>query len=310
MTQLEYIATGTYGLVMKETINKKSHIIKQQYYNNDIDNIKNTYEVLYSKKAYTENPDIFIKIIRYEVADFNRADTIKKKVPITSHTIDTGWFQYIYSEYMDLGDLFKLCLTKTKDLADDMPMLNIINILGCYFNGLYILHNKLNIIHGDITASNMLVKYIGPGYKQKIIYEDKEYFLNADCYMFKICDFGIAEPVEDLQINNNMYSSHIFRDYLLLYFLYFIQQKYGLFLYYDLFNVLIEETIIDINTIILKNTHDIDKYDYHFNETYTYSSVCKYFNKFHNIDTDTILYKKLPVDLLNEFLELYKQYME
>jgi hypothetical protein len=69
-------------------------------------------------------------------------------------------------------------------------------------------------------------------------------------------------------------------------------------------------SLIDINTIILKNTHDIDKYDYYFNETYTYSSVCKYFNEFHNIETDTILYKKLPVDLLNEFLELYKQYME
>lgn len=306
MIKLEYIATGTFGIIMKETINEVPYIIKQQNYDNDLNNNDFGLEFKISKLAHSENPDIFIKCIRLEIADFNRADTLKNiKLPIQTKP-DTGWYQYIYMEYMDLGDLYNL--NKIYEEGDEM--FSIVNILGCYFNGLYILHNKLNIIHGDITSLNILVRYIGPDYKQRIVYKDKEYLLISDGYMFKISDFGIAEHIKKIPINNNIIQCHVYRDYLLLYYIYFQQKNHSSFLYYNLFYNLIEKTIHRINIITLDYTYDIDTYDYYFNKKYNYFSICKYFNKFHDINKDNVLFYQLPEELLDTFLEIYNTYLE
>jgi hypothetical protein len=303
MEKLEYIATGTYGIIMKETINQISYIIKQQMYDNDDD--KSGQESTIAKLAYSENPDIFIKCIKFEVGDFNRAEKIDKIVPFLKDIPDTGWYQYIYMEYMELGDLYNL----NKSYKKGDKMLNIINILGCYFNGLYILHNKLNIIHGDMTSLNILVRYVGLGYKQNIIYKDKEYSLITDGYMFKITDFGISEYIERIPVNSDdIMETHIYRDYLLLYYIYFHQKKHSSFLYYNIFTNLIKETIYMINEITFNYKNDISVYEYYFYDNYNYFSICKYFNKYHSINKDSILFTRLPENLLDKFLELYSEY--
>ncbi len=310
MKKLEYITKGTYGIIMKETINEYSYIIKQQNYDNNLEH-EFGLEFKIGKLTYSENPDIFIKLIKLEIADFNRATSLNQSNTLAEQSIsnnipDIGWYQYIFMEYMELGDLYNL--NKNRENGDEM--LNIVNVLGCYFNGLYILHNKLNIIHGDMTSLNILVRYIGPGYKQKIIYKDKEYFLISDGYMFKITDFGISEYIKKMPVKNDIIECHIYRDYLLLYYIYFQQKNNCAFLYYNLFSELIKNTIYKVNSIALEYSYDLDIYDYYFDKKYNYFSVCKYFNKFHCIDKDNILFYKVPEELLDKFLELYNIYFE
>lgn len=198
-------------------------------------------------------------------------------------------------EYMNSGDLYGF--VKTNSYFD------LTGILGCYLNALYILHNKLNIIHGDLTPNNLLVHYIGRDYRQKIIINNETHYINTNGYCYKIADFGLAEYIDKTK-NKSVYINHIYRDYLILFFLYFNKHK---FYNYNKFIDLIEIPIGQINDDLYygyKNTH---KYKNSFIEEFNYKSVCNFMNKFLEIDNDNTLIYELPKLLLDDFIDIINQ---
>ena len=69
----------------------------------------------------------------------------------------------------------------------DKEAYDISGILGCYLNGLYILHNKCNLIHGDLKPLNIcidngFIKLIDFGTSCKIV-DDKNDFKNTIGWM-------------------------------------------------------------------------------------------------------------------------------
>ena len=198
-------------------------------------------------------------------------------------------------EYMNLGDLFNFLLR-------DYTVCNfdITGILGCYLNGLYILHNKLNIIHGDLTPMNILVTYMGSTYRQKIICDDKEYYINTNGYKYNISDFGLAEYIEEDDINNT-YINHIYRDYLLLFFLYFNKT---IFYNYNMFGSIIELCVEQIKDNLFESYGITDKYKKYFLENNNFTSVCNFMDQYLEIDYNDALFYDIPKILLKEFIEL------
>ncbi len=251
MDNITYISSGSYGIIMK----KHNIIIKQQY-NSLYESNKSfaEYEVELCDLAYKINPYIFIKILKYDFSrDLNMAKSIGRKIPLID-CVSLG-YSYIYMENMDDGDFYNFM--KNRIIIKNIKC-SIIGILFCYVNGLYILHNKLNIVHGDLTPSNILVKYIGGDYKQKIYYDNiNDNYINTIGYMYKIADFGLAR--KGLKKN-----SYILRDYLMLYYLYYY--KYYFYDYY-LFEDIIEHVIYKLNDIILNYVDNMDEY-YHVLENY------------------------------------------
>jgi serine/threonine protein kinase len=206
-------------------------------------------------------------------------------------------------EWMEFGDLFTFLFKNNKTSNFD-----ITGILGCYLNGLYILHNKCNLIHGDLTPLNILVRYVSPDYKQKIIYDDKEYNINTGGYNFKISDFGLTEYLGKTIYNRtknkqpyNIYINHIYRDYLLLFFLYFNKD---IFYNYDIFSNIIDITVNMIKDELFESYGTTDKYNKHFIEKYTFNSVCYFMDTFMEIDDDNTLLFEIPKILFNEFIEI------
>jgi serine/threonine protein kinase len=290
---LEFIGKGTYGIIMKKkTQNNHYYIIKQfrvEIYDDGTTSLER--EANFAKKAYNMNDDIFINIINNYTSDINLAKQINIKVPFIN-CISINNFAYIHMEYMSCGDLYEYIKTyKYFDLT---------GILGCYFNGLNILHNELNIIHGDITPNNILVNYIGPDYRQKIIINNNIHYIDTKGYCFKIADFGLAEYLYNTK-NNNSYISHIYRDYLLLYYLFFYNNK---FYNYRKFCDLIEIPLGQINDDFFIGYSKTDKYKQNFVEDFSYRSVCNFMNKFLEINNDSKLIFDLPKILLQDFIDI------
>ena len=288
---LEYIGKGTFGIIMKKRTNGLFHIIKQfriEYYDNEINSLSR--ESKYAKLAYNINNDIFINILKEEILNENLAKKIDINVPLIN-CISINNFGYIHMEYMSEGDLYKFIKTNN--------YFNLIGILGCYLNGLDILHNQLNIIHGDLTASNILVHYVGPNYRQKITINNEIYYFDTNGYNYKITDFGLAELINDTKYKKS-YKNYLYRDYLLLYFLYFNKKK---FYNYNKFIDLIELCIGQINDDIYDGYNKTDEYKNNFINEFNYHSVCKFMNLYLESEFDNSLIYKVPNILLNEFLD-------
>lgn len=289
---LEFVGKGTYGVIMKKTTNSFNYIIKQfrvEIYDDGTTSFER--EVLYTKMANNINDDIFINIIKDEISSINLAKQIDIIVPFIN-CISLNNFGYIHMEYMNEGDLNKFLNNENEfDLS---------GILGCYLNGLNILHNELKIIHGDLTPNNLLVNYVGGNYKQKIVIDDEIYYFDTKGYNYKIADFGLAEHIINT-IDKEVYWNYLYRDYLLLYYLYFNKNKFN---NYNKFINLIELPIAQINEDIYDIYKKTNKYKRCFNEEFTYSSVCKFMNKFLEIEFDDPLLYKIPKILLKEFIDL------
>ncbi len=289
---LEYVGKGTYGVIMKKRTNSFNYIIKQfrvEIYNDGTTSFEK--EVSNTKKANNINNDIFINIIKEEVSEINLAKQINIIVPFIN-CISINNFGYIHMEYMNEGDLYNFIKT---DLYFDLT-----GILGCYFNGLNILHNDLKLIHGDLTPNNLLVNYIGSHYKQKIVIDNEIYHVDTNGYNYKISDFGLSEYIVNTEYKN-FYLNHLYRDYLLLYYLYFNKTK---FYNYNEFVNLIELPIGQINDDIYDIYNKTNKYIKCFKNEFTYNSVCEFMNKFLEIEFDNSLIHELPKILLKEFIDI------
>ncbi len=289
---LEFLGKGAYGVIMKKKTNDNIYIIKQiriEYYDDNTNSFSK--ESNYMKLAYDINSDIFINIIKGEILEENLAKKLDINVPLINN-ISINNFGYIYMEYMNHGDLYEFI--KTDRYFD------ITGILGCYLNGLNILHNQLNIIHGDITPNNILVHYIGPNYRQKIIFNNNIYYFDTRGYSYKISDFGLSEPI-DKTIYNNIYMNHTYRDYLLLYYLYFNKNK---FYNYNKFIYLIESCLGQINNDLYNGYRKSHAYKKHFVKEFNYHSVCNFMNIYLELDMDNVLIYKIPYMLLNEFIDI------
>jgi len=294
---LEYIGKGSYGIIMKKTTENDVYIIKQfriEYYNNETTSLNK--EVDLTKLAYNINNDIFINIFKYEESDINLAKQINSNVPIVD-SISINTFGYIHMEYMDSGDLFNFVKNNKNNNNNNN---NLSGILGCYFNALNILHNELKIIHGDLTPNNLLVHYVGPNYRQKIIINDENYFIKTDGYCYKICDFGLAEYLENTTVNN-CYSNHIYRDYLLLFFIFFYKKYFN---NYYRFSKLIEIQLEHINFDLLVDYENTEEYNKCFVEEYNYISVCNFMSKYLEINFNNKLIFGLPKILLQSFIDI------
>ncbi len=289
---LEFIGNGTYGVIMRKRTNNFFYIIKQfrlETYDDGSTSLQR--ESIFSKKAYNINNDIFVNIINDYASEVNLAKDIGVKVPLIN-SVSLNNFGYIHMEYMNEGDLYEFI--KTNNYFD------LTGILGCYFNGLNILHNELKIIHGDLTPNNLLVKYIGPNYRQKIIINDDIHYIETNGYCYKISDFGLAETIRNSKYKN-CYRNYIYRDYLLLYFLYFYQKK---FYNYNKFIDLIEIPIGEINDDLFIGYSNTEKYNKSFVEEFTYNSVCNFMNKFLEVELDNKLIFYLPKLLLEDFIDI------
>lgn len=286
---LVYINKGSFGVVMRTILDSEIIVIKQ-FRIQLLENNKNSYEneIEFTQLAYNMNNHIFIKIIKNEISEINLAKKINKKIPLLN-TICINDFGYIYMEWMELSDIYNFLIKDYKTNNFD-----ITGILGCYLNGLYILHNKLNIIHGDLSPRNILVRYVDTDYKQKIIFNDNEYNINTSGYCFKIADFGLSE----YYCNNY---NHIYRDYLLLFFLYFNKE---IFYNYSIFSDIIEITVDKIKNKLYLLYGNTDKYNNFFIEKYNFTSVCYFMDKFMYIEKDDELLYDIPNVLLNEFIEI------
>jgi serine/threonine protein kinase len=284
---IKYISSGSYGVIMK----KHNIIIKQQY-NTLYESNKSAaeYEVELCNLAYSLNPYIFIKILKYDFSrDLNMARSIGKQIPLIN-CVSLG-YSYIYMENMDDGDFYDFI--KKKFILKNLKM-SIIGILGCYINGLYILHNKLNIIHGDLTPNNILVKYIDRNYKQKIYYDNNNYnnYIDTFGYMFKIADFGLARK------DSRKRSSYILRDFLMLYYLYFYK---SVFYDYYLFEELILNVINKLNNIIILYTYNLEEYN---KVMENYNNLSIFLNEKFEIDNQLFLLNELPKYLMEKYLLL------
>ncbi len=290
---VEFIGNGTYGVIMKKkTQNNYNYIIKQfrvEIYNDGSTSLER--EVTFAKKAYSINNDIFINIINNYKSDINLAKQIGVKVPLIN-CISINNFGYIHMEYMNSGDLYQFI--KTNQYFD------LTGVLGCYFNALNILHNELKIIHGDLTPNNLLVHYMGNNYRQKIVINDEIHYIDTNGYCYKISDFGLSELIEYTK-NTNNYLNHIYRDYLLLFFLYFNKKK---FYNYNHFVDLIEIPIGQINDDLYYGYNKTEQYKEKFVDNFNYRSVCEFMNKFLEIEHDNKLIFELPELLLNDFIDI------
>jgi serine/threonine protein kinase len=289
---LEFIGKGSYGVIMKRRTKCFFYVIKQlriEYYDDNTSSFDK--EVSNAKLAYNINADIFINILKEEISSDNLAKKLDISVPFIN-SISLNNFGYIHMEYMNEGDLYNFIKTNN--------YFSLIGILGCYLNGLYILHNQLNIIHGDLTPSNILVHYIGPHYRQKIIVNNNIYYFDTNGYIYKISDFGLTELIDDTKYKKN-YKNHLYRDYLLLYFLYFNKNK---FYNYNKFSDLIELCIGQINNDIFEGYGKTEEYKKIFNDEYNYHSVCKFMNIYLESDFNNALIHRVPNILLNEFVDI------
>ena len=292
---LEYIGKGSYGIIMKKKTDNDVYVIKQfriEYYDNETTSLDK--EVHFTKLAYNINNNIFINIYKEEETDINLAKQININVPfIDSISINT--FGYIYMEYMNSGDLF--------NYIQNNKICNLTGVLGCYFNGLNVLHNDLKIIHGDLTPNNLLVNYVGTNYRQRITINNEDYFINTNGFSYKICDFGLAEYIEKTIINNN-YLNYIYRDYLLLFFIYFYKNNFD---NYYKFSQLIEIQIEQINFDLLVDYETTNEYYKGFVKEYNYNSVCIFMNKYLETNFDNKLIFELPKMLLKDFVDIVFQ---
>jgi serine/threonine protein kinase len=289
---LEYIGKGTYGIILKKITKNDVYVIKQfriEMYDNGTTSLEK--ETNLTKLAYNINNDIFINIFKEEESEINLAKQININVPFIN-SISLNNFGYIYMEYMNSGDLFNFIKNNKK--------CNLTGILGCYFNALNILHNEIKIFHGDLTPNNLLVHYIGANYRQRIIINDENYFINTNGYSYKICDFGLADYLENTT-TNKCYSNHIYRDYLLLFFIYFYKNKFD---NYDRFAELIEIPLGQINDDLHTGYSKTDEYNKAFIEEYNYNSVCNFMNRYLEIDFNNKLIFELPKLLLEDFIDI------
>lgn len=293
---LEYLGKGTYGIIMKKTTENDTYAIKQfriDYYKNESNTISNLdKEVEFTKLAYNINSDIFISIFKYEETenDIDLAKQIKINVPLIDSI--SNKFGYIYMEYMDCGDLY--------NFVRDNNNVNLNGILGCYLDALNILHNDLKIVHGDITPNNILVHYIGPNYRQRIIVNDESFFINTNGYCYKLCDFGIATHLENTR-SNKYYINHIYRDFLLLFFIYFYKYKFN---NYRQFAELIEIPVGYINDDFYNGYRETEHYKINLVDNYNYNSLCEFLDKCLEIDFNNRLIHKIPKLLLLDLVDI------
>lgn len=283
---LEHLGNGSYGVVMKMIENNKCVVVKQFYVQLYEETNSLETEVSLTKKAYRLNHDIFIKIIKDELSSINLAKLINIDVPFINN-ISISDFGYIYMEYMNKGDLYYFLK------SDENNHFDITGILGCYFNGIYLLHNWLQVIHGDLTPMNILINYVGPHYKQKIIYNEEVYYIDTNGYNFKICDFGLANNIDNTK-HEYCYINFLYRDYLLLFYLYFYQSR---FYNYEKYSNIIEICVEEIKEI-LYNSYDFD-------EEYNFYNVCKFMDYTFEINLDNKFLYDIPNVLLKEFIEIY-----
>ena len=185
---------------------------------------------------------------------------------------------------MDEGDLYNFLKYNNN--------FDITGVLGCYLNGLFILHNWLYIIHGDITPMNILINYVGENYKQKIIYNENTYYIDTNGYNFKICDFGLAYYIDNTKKESN-YINFLYRDYLLLFYLYFNKH---FFYNYNKFSSIIEICVEEIKEI-LYNYYD-------FNNEFNFYNICKFMNCCFEINFDNKFLYDMPNVLLKEFIDI------
>ncbi len=290
---LEFIGKGTYGIIMKNNIKGHINIIKQikiEYLDDNTTTLSKEYK--YAKLAYNINNDIFINIFKEEISNENLASSINIKFNDLSIDTPIDKFGYIHMEYMNQGNLYDFLKTdKYYDLT---------GILGCYINGLYILHNQLKIIHGDLTASNILVNYIGNSYRQKIIINNQDFYFDTKGYVYKIADFGLAETLNETK-HKRFYKNHLYRDYLILYFIYFNKKK---FYNYNKFINLIEVSIGQINDDLYDGYNNTDDYKKNFIDEFNYYSVCKFMGQRLESYFDNSLIHIIPDVLLNEYLDI------
>jgi serine/threonine protein kinase len=289
---LDFIGKGSYGVIMKKKTTNDIIIIKQfrvEYYDNNTNSFDK--ETKYANLANNINPDIFIKIIKEEILEDNLAKKININVPFINN-ISINTFGYIHMEYMNHGDLYEFIKTDR--------YFNIVGILGCYLNGLNILHNDLNIIHGDLTPNNILVHYIGPHYRQKIILNNDIYYFDTKGYNFKISDFGLSELINTTK-HKNVYMNYLYRDYLVLYYLYFNKHK---FYNYNKFIDLIELCLGQINDDLFDGYKNTQEYHECFLKEFNYHSVCKFMNICLESNLDNTLIYDIPLLLLNEFIDI------
>jgi serine/threonine protein kinase len=289
---LEYIGKGTYGIIMKKFSKNDVYVIKQfriEIYDNGINSLEK--EVNLTKLAYNINHNIFINIFKEEQSEINLAKQININVPFIN-SISINNYGYIHMEYMNSGDLYNFIKNNKK--------CNLSGVLGCYFNALNILHNEIKIVHGDLTPNNLLIHYIGENYRQRIIINNENYFINTNGYSYKICDFGLAEHLENTT-NTKCYYNHIYRDYLLLFFIYFHKKKFD---NYNKFAELIEIPIERINDELYNNYRTTDKYYNGFVKEYNYNSVCNFFNEYLEIHLNNKLIFEFPKLLLEDFIDI------
>ena len=289
---LEYIGKGTYGVIMKKTSKNDIYVIKQfriENYENGTTSLEK--EVNLTKLAYHINNDIIISIFKDEESEINLAKQININVPLIN-CISINTFGYIHMEYMNSGDLY--------NFVKNNKNCNLTGILGCYFNALNILHNEIKIIHGDLTPNNLLVHYIGSNYRQRIILNNENFFINTNGYCYKICDFGLAEYLEKTTANE-CYSNHIYRDYLLLYFIHFYKKRFD---NYNKFAELIEITIKRINHDLYVGYGNTNEYNKCFVEEYNYNSICNFMDKWLEINLNNKLIFEIPKLLLYDFIDI------
>jgi serine/threonine protein kinase len=297
INNLIFIGSGSFGIIMRTILDDNICVVKQSHIILDDETSSHENEVLFTKTAYNYNNDFFIKIIKDEINAINLAKTINIDIPkINSNSFND--FGYIYMEYMEQGDLYSFL--KEYNYYD----FDISGILGSYFSGLYILHNELKIIHGDITPMNILVQYMGPNFKQKINYNGTEYNINTSGYCFKIADFGLANYIDDTRYNKNnksIYINHIYRDYLLLFFLYFYNDY---FINYNMFSNIIDITIEKIKDDITELYSYSDEYKKYFIDKYCFNNMCYFMSKYLETKNTSSLYFDTPRILLVELLEI------
>ncbi len=289
---LKCIGKGTYGVIMRKKTEDNYYVIKQfRVENYDDGSTSYDREVNIAKMAYNINNEIFIKIINNYKSEINLAKQIGINVPLIN-CVSVNNFGYIHMEYMEEGDLYKFL--KINDCLD------LTGILGCYLSALNILHNQLKIIHGDLTPNNLLVHYVGPNYRQKIVINDDIHYIDTNGFCYKITDFGLAEHIE-ATIFHKFYMNHIYRDYLLLFFLYFNKKRfYNYEKYINIIEIPLEQIYKDLHDGYNLNSRYIEN----FIEVYNYNSVCNFMNKYLEINLDNPILYDIPNTLLIEFIEV------
>lgn len=294
----------------------KQIVIKQIYITPKYDLADFTCETTYGNELCTKYPNIFLNILYYWQHEDNQLtkhnvvippiipptddddNNIIKPANIHNHLDQCTGIAYIITEYMPNLDLYTYFTHYTP--SSTTPQLNIKGLIYILCYMLYILHNKMNITHGDLRDRNIFLNYRGNMWQQTIpaIPELHLDSIKVDTggYEIKLGDYGLSELI------TTHHPIFIIRDYEFIDNIYNNRHKWK--------NTLSLNEFMTINSFmkieILYDIYDRITKLKHKNQSIKDARYQFWFSK-HRIQHNSIFIHELPQRMLTKYYNILQQ---